>query len=74
VVATWHVGGYPDMVQLNPDGTQIWASSRYDGNVLVIDARTGQLLHKISCGAGAHGLTYFPAPGRISLGHNGVYR
>jgi YVTN family beta-propeller protein len=74
VTATWHVGGSPDMLQLNWGGNQLWASSRFDGNVMVIDTKTGQVLKRIFCGAGAHGLTFFPAPGRISLGHNGVYR
>ncbi|HEY6378934.1 MAG TPA: hypothetical protein VI316_07120 [Candidatus Dormibacteraeota bacterium] len=74
VSATWHVGGSPDMIQLNPDGTQLWASSRFDGFVMVVDTRTGQVTHRIHCGPGAHGLSYFPAPGNISLGHNGVYR
>jgi YVTN family beta-propeller protein len=74
VVATWRVGGSPDMIQLNPDGTQLWASSRFDGRVIVVDTRTGLVTHRIYCGAGAHGLSYFPAPGNFSLGHNGVYR
>lgn len=72
--AKWKVGGSPDMLQLNPDGTELWMSSRFDGNVIVVDTTTGQVLHRMYSGAGAHGLTYFPAPGMISLGHNGVYR
>jgi len=40
----------------------------------VIDANTGQLLHVIKAGRGAHGLAYFPQPGRFNVGHNGVYR
>jgi len=74
VAEKWVVGGSPDMLQLNPDGTQLWMSSRYDGRVIVVDTRTGRVLARIACGSGAHGLTYFPAPGRHSLGHNGVYR
>jgi len=74
VSATWHVGGSPDMMQVNWGGDQLWASSRFDGNVLVIDTATGNVLKRIFCDAGAHGLTFFPAPGRVSLGHNGVYR
>jgi YVTN family beta-propeller protein len=62
------------MIQLNPDGTQLWASSRFDGYVLVVDTRSGKVTHRIYCGSGAHGLSYFPAPGNFSLGHNGVYR
>jgi YVTN family beta-propeller protein len=74
VVGTWRIGGSPDMLQLSLDGHQLWASSRFDGAVLVIDTTTGKLIKKIPTGAGAHGLTYFPNAGSISLGHNGVYR
>ena len=74
-VAKWKVpGGGPDMLQLNPAGTQLWLTGRYDGFVSVLDTTTGALLAHIFSGLGAHGLCYFPAPGTISLGHNGVYR
>ena len=62
------------MIQLSPDGRQLWVSNRYSGSVSVVDTATGALLHVIRVGAGPHGLTYFPQPGRFSLGHNGVYR
>lgn len=71
---TWRVGGSPDMEQASPDGTQLWVSNRFHATVSVIDTRTGQVLHTIRVGRGAHGLAYFPQPGRYSLGHNGVYR
>jgi YVTN family beta-propeller protein len=74
VVATWGVGGSPDMLQLSPDGRQLWASNRYDGTISVIDTRTGKVTHTIPVGSEPHGLAYFPAPGRYSVGHNGVYR
>ena len=74
VVATWPVGGSPDMIQLSPDGSQLWASGRYVGTVEVIDTQTGKVLQVIRAGPGAHGLTYFPNAGLVSLGHNGVYR
>ncbi len=62
------------MLQVSPDGTQLWASGRFNGEVYVVDTRTGQLLHRISTGDGPHGLAFFPQPGRYSIGHNGVYR
>jgi hypothetical protein len=31
-------------------------------------------MQRIHTGIAPHGLTYFPQPGVISLGHNGVYR
>jgi YVTN family beta-propeller protein len=74
VVGAWQVGGSPDMTQLSPDGRQLWMSSRFDGAVIVADTGDGHVLKRIATGAGAHGLTYFPNAGRISLGHNGLYR
>jgi DNA-binding beta-propeller fold protein YncE len=74
IAQTWRIGGSPDMVQVSPDGQQIWVSARYHGWVDVVDSNNGALLHRIRTGAGPHGLTYFPQPGKISLGHNGVYR
>jgi YVTN family beta-propeller protein len=74
ITDTWVTGGTPDMMQISPDGRQLWVSGRYDGAVYVVDTRTGDLLATIFTGAQPHGLTYFPNPGRFSLGHNGVYR
>jgi YVTN family beta-propeller protein len=74
VVRTWRVGGSPDMMQVSPDGSQLWFSNRFDGYVTVISTRTGRVLAKIRTETSPHGLCYFPQPGTISLGHNGVYR
>ena len=76
VVAKWVMpgGGSPDMLQLSPDGTQLWASGRYHATVYVFDTKTGNVLARIPVGAEDHGLTYFPNVGSHSLGHNGVYR
>ncbi|MFN2504328.1 MAG: cytochrome D1 domain-containing protein [Acidimicrobiales bacterium] len=74
VVATWKVGGSPDMLQVTPDGTQLWASNRYHGSVSVIDSSDGHVIKTIPTGAGAHGVSFFPQPGRFNVGHNGVYR
>src|SRR5260370_1468505 len=76
VVAKWQIlgGGSPDMLQLNPDGTQLWASGRYHATVYVISTGTGDTLARIRVGSEDHGLTYFPNVGLHSLGHNGVYR
>ena len=62
------------MLQVSPDGTQLWASNRFGDTVSVISTVTGKVIHSIVVGAGPHGLAYFPQPGRFSLGHNGVYR
>ena len=74
VMATWRVGGNPDMLQVSPDGRQLWVSNRFDGTVSVVDTRTGRVLHTIAVGLSPHGLCYFPNAGRVSLGHNGLYR
>jgi YVTN family beta-propeller protein len=74
ITATWFVGGSPDMLQVSPDGTQLWASGRFHGAVYVIDTTTGTLAATIRTGTAPHGLAYFPQPGQISIGHNGVYR
>ena len=74
VAATWEVGGSPDMMQVSADGRQLWVSNRFHGSVTVIDTRSGDVIKTIPTGAGAHGLTLFPQPGRFSVGHNGVYR
>src|ERR1700682_2644262 len=76
VVAKWWIrgGGSPDMLQLSPDGTQLWASGRYHRTVYVMNTMTGETMARIPVGAEDHGLTYFPNAGAHSLGHNGVYR
>jgi DNA-binding beta-propeller fold protein YncE len=76
VVNKWYIpgGGSPDMLQLNPEGTQLWASGRYNGTVYVMSTLTGGLIARIPVGREDHGLTYFPNVGLHSLGHNGVYR
>jgi YVTN family beta-propeller protein len=76
VVAKWVIpgGGSPDMLQLNPAGTQLWASGRYHRTVYVFDTTNGTVLAKIPVGSEDHGLTYFPNVGKFSIGHNGVYR
>ncbi|MEA2508532.1 MAG: hypothetical protein QOG21_614 [Actinomycetota bacterium] len=74
IVHTWHVGGSPDMMQVSPDGRQLWFSNRFNGSVGVANTKTGKLVHTIRVGTDPHGLTYFPQPGRYSIGHNGVYR
>ena len=71
---TWRVGGSPDMIQVSADGAQLWTSNRFHGTVSVIDATNGRLIATIPTGAGAHGVSLFPQPGRYNVGHNGVYR
>ncbi|MDQ6798121.1 MAG: hypothetical protein M3011_08920 [Actinomycetota bacterium] len=75
VTGTWSIpGGSPDMGGVSADGTQFWITGRNNAEVYVIDTRTGELIHRIPVGKGAHGLALFPQPGRFSLGHTGNYR
>ena len=74
VVANWVIGGSPDMLQVSTDGRQLWTGNRYASTTVVIDTQTGKVLANIPVGRAPHGLTFFPQPGQISLGHNGVYR
>ena len=74
VVDTWEAGGSPDMATVSPDGSQLWISNRFHGTVTVFDPETGEQLANIATGGNPHGLTYWPQPGSISLGHNGNMR
>ena len=74
VRANWTVGGSPDMLQVSPDGRELWTANRFSNTVIVVDTETGKVTHTITVEKRPHGLTFFPQPGRFSLGHNGVYR
>jgi YVTN family beta-propeller protein len=75
-LALWKIpgGGSPDMGGVSADGRTLWLSGRYDGVVYVFDTTTGNVIHRISVGAGPHGLAVWPQPGRFSLGHTGNMR
>jgi YVTN family beta-propeller protein len=76
IVATWPIpgGGSPDMGNLSSDGKELWLSGKYDHEVYVFNTTTGELMHRIPVGQFPHGLTYWPQPGRYSLGHTGNMR
>ena len=67
-------GGSPDMGSVSADGKVLWLSGRYHNVVYAIDVVEWTLLASIPVGAAPHGLTFFPQPGRYSLGHTGNYR
>jgi len=75
-VTKWRIpgGGSPDMGGVSADGTVLWLSGRYDGEVYAMSTKDGKLLARIKAGAGPHGLTIWPQPGRYSLGHTGNIR
>lgn len=74
VKANWTVGGSPDMITLSADGLELWTGNRFSNTVIVVSVESGTVTHTIPVESRPHGLTYFPQPGRFSLGHNGVYR
>jgi len=75
IVATWLIpGGSPDMGGVSADGRVLWLTGRYNAEVYALSTRNGRLLARIPVGAGPHGLSVFPQPGRFSLGHTGVFR
>ena len=76
VTANWPIpgGGSPDMGNLSPDGAQLWLAGRFDDEVYVLDTNNGNLLARTPSGPAPHGLTYWPQPGRYSLGHTGIMR
>ncbi len=57
-----------------PSCCAAWTGDHFGTTVRVIDTRSGAVTRAIVVGRASQGLTYFPAPGRIGLGHNGVYR
>ncbi len=76
LTAKWQIpgGGSPDMGSVSADGTQLWLTGRSNGEVYVFNTDSGKLEARIKVGKGPQGLTFFPQPGRYSLGHTGVYR
>ena len=67
------IGGAPDMLQVSPNGKQLWTSNRFGTRYRSSPrARDGHPV--ITVGPGPHGLYVFPEPGPHSIGHNGVYR
>jgi YVTN family beta-propeller protein len=76
LVAKWQIpgGGSPDMGGVSADGTVLWLSGRYNGEVYAISTTDGHLLARIKVGTQPHGLCFWPQPGRYSLGHTGILR
>ena len=76
LIAKWKIpgGGSPDMGNLSTDGKFFWVSGRYDDEVYVFNIAQGKFVTRIKVGNEPHGLTYWPQPGRYSLGHTGIMR
>ena len=76
LIAKWKIpgGGSPDMGNISTDGKFFWVSGRYNSEVYVFNIDKGSFVTRIKVGLEPHGLTYWPQPGRYSLGHTGVMR
>jgi YVTN family beta-propeller protein len=75
IVHTWVIPhGSPDMGGVSANGRVLWLSGRYNREVYAIDTANGHLIARIPVGAGPHGLSVWPQPGRHSLGHTGILR
>jgi YVTN family beta-propeller protein len=76
IVTKWQIpgGGSPDMGGVSADGSVLWLSGRYNREVYAISTVDGHLIARIPVGAGPHGLSVWPQPGRYSLGHTGILR
>jgi len=76
ITATWKIpgGGSPDMGGVTADGSQLWLSGRYSGEVYVFNTTTGALIKRIKVKGAPHGLLVWPQPGSFSLGHTGNMR
>ncbi|MHB8643596.1 MAG: YVTN family beta-propeller repeat protein [Gaiellaceae bacterium] len=76
IVKTWRIpgGGSPDMGGVSADGSVLWLTGRYNSVLYAISTMNGKLLAKIPVGAGPHGASVWPQPGRYSLGHTGILR
>jgi YVTN family beta-propeller protein len=76
VRATWILPGRgsPDMGGVSADGKSLWLTDRYGHSVNVIDTQSGQVRRSVTVGAGPHGASVWPQPGRYSLGHTGNMR
>ena len=76
LIAKWYIpgGGSPDMGNISADGKYFWVSGRYDNEVYVFNIEKGEFITRIKVGKEPHGLTFWPQPGRYSLGHTGIMR
>lgn len=76
LIAKWKIpgGGSPDMGNISTDGKFFWVSGRYNAEVYVFNIEKGTFVKRIKVGLEPHGLTYWPQPGRYSLGHTGIMR
>lgn len=61
VIKTLSVGGFPASIAITSDGSQVWVTSRADGNITVIDTLTNTALFSLSGATLATGVAFNPA-------------
>ena len=44
------------MMEVTPDGKELWVTGRYGANVYVVELATGKITHRIKTGASPHGI------------------
>ena len=44
------------MLEVTPDGRELWVTARYGANVYVVDLERGKVSHRIKTGASPHGI------------------
>ena len=76
LIQKWKIpgGGSPDMGNISADGRYFWVAGRYNSEVYVFNIAKGKFVTRIKVGKEPHGLTFWPQPGRYSLGHTGIMR
>ena len=74
MIATWKVGGSPDLAGLSANGNVLWLADTYGNTAYALSTKDGAMLAKISVGKSPLGLTVWPQPGRFALGGTGTLR
>ena len=56
IARTFKVPQGPDMLEVTPNGRELWVTGRYGANVYVVDLEKGKVSHRIKTGASPHGI------------------
>jgi YVTN family beta-propeller protein len=71
VIATIPVGAFPACIELTPDGSQLWVTSRGDSNMTIIDTMTNTIVTQIQNVPEPTGIAFNPT-GTIAYVAEGV--
>jgi YVTN family beta-propeller protein len=56
IVRKYDVPGGPDCMDLSPDGSELWVTSRWVMKVSVLDLATGKVVRQFPVGRSPHGI------------------